>query len=411
MTRRLALLPAILRHPASLVVAAFALSCIGDTSGPGVARPGRFQLVPQFQNQSASGIVPVDRIHIVLRRPGQAAPVLDTTIAIPPGDTLVDLGLTVAVFTSSDTFSVTVDMLSPPPASTVQFHAGPLTVVAVPSQGSGAPPPPIPVPMVFIGTGATADSVAFTVVPASVFTSDTAFLMAVVYKSNAPVPGAPMGFSTLDPLRVTVLTPASTGATAVRGGAQRGAARVVAELPNGKKDTASVTVNLLPAAVGVVGGAGQTATVASLLPQPLVAQVKASDSVGVVGVWVKFQVTAGGGTLSADSALTDANGRASVTWTLGPGSGTQNVRATTPRLASAQATFAANANAGPVKSVQVVSGADQNGVVGRALVNAIRVRVADSLGNPVPNQIVNFVVTAGGGTVFAGTNLTAFTPC
>ncbi|HEY0023860.1 MAG TPA: Ig-like domain-containing protein [Longimicrobium sp.] len=64
---------------------------------------------------------------------------------------------------------------------------------------------------------------------------------------------------------------------------------------------------------------------------------------------------------------------------------------------------AASTEPGVPASMVVVSGDMQPGVVAGADVPApLVVRVVDAKGNPVPDQIVNFVVTAGGGQVFAG---------
>jgi hypothetical protein len=57
--------------------------------------------------------------------------------------------------------------------------------------------------------------------------------------------------------------------------------------------------------------------------------------------------------------------------------------------------------------MDVVSGDLQpNGVVGQELPAPLVVKVLDDDGDPVPNQLVNFVVTAGEGTVFAGSSQT-----
>lgn len=71
----------------------------------------------------------------------------------------------------------------------------------------------------------------------------------------------------------------------------------------------------------IVSGDGQTGFATAVLGQPLV--VRLLDGLGnpVVGDTVIFSVTAGGGTLAngltVDSAVTDANGDAQMTWTLG----------------------------------------------------------------------------------------------
>lgn len=55
----------------------------------------------------------------------------------------------------------------------------------------------------------------------------------------------------------------------------------------------------------------------------------------------------------------------------------------------------------------IVGGDDQTAVVGRELADPLVVRVEDPNDRPVPGQAVNFVVTAGNGSVFAGTSLTS----
>ncbi len=56
--------------------------------------------------------------------------------------------------------------------------------------------------------------------------------------------------------------------------------------------------------------------------------------------------------------------------------------------------------------MQIVSGDEQTGVAGEELLAPLVVRVVDSAGRAVPQQIVNFRVTTGGGSVFAGAGLT-----
>jgi alpha-tubulin suppressor-like RCC1 family protein/5-hydroxyisourate hydrolase-like protein (transthyretin family) len=62
-------------------------------------------------------------------------------------------------------------------------------------------------------------------------------------------------------------------------------------------------------------------------------------------------------------------------------------------------------SSGPVAAMLVVSGDEQAGTVGQQLANPLVVRVEDEDGNPLPQQIVNFVVVKGGGSVFAGANI------
>lgn len=58
---------------------------------------------------------------------------------------------------------------------------------------------------------------------------------------------------------------------------------------------------------------------------------------------------------------------------------------------------------GPAAQLEILAGDLQpNAVAGAELPEPLVVRVTDAQGRPVPNQIVNFRVTAGGGSVFAG---------
>jgi hypothetical protein len=55
---------------------------------------------------------------------------------------------------------------------------------------------------------------------------------------------------------------------------------------------------------------------------------------------------------------------------------------------------------------QIFAGDGQTAPPGTELPSPVVVRVLDANGTPVPGQIINFVVTAGGGEVFAGKSIT-----
>jgi hypothetical protein len=73
-------------------------------------------------------------------------------------------------------------------------------------------------------------------------------------------------------------------------------------------------------------------------------------------------------------------------------------------IASGVACDQSTAPVGPsiAKSISIVSGAEQSGVVNTELPKPLIVKAVDEAGKPVLGQIVNFVVTSGGGHVFAG---------
>ena len=81
-------------------------------------------------------------------------------------------------------------------------------------------------------------------------------------------------------------------------------------------------------------GDGQTGHAGSPFPAPLVAKVVDSDGFGVADIAVAWAVTAGGGSVDQLLTSTDGNGLSTVTWTSGPGVGTQTLTATAEGLGS-----------------------------------------------------------------------------
>ncbi len=96
-----------------------------------------------------------------------------------------------------------------------------------------------------------------------------------------------------------------------------------------------------------IGGIAQRAPILTVLPVAYVVEVK-DGSTPLQDVKVYWAVTSGGGSVSVDSSVTDANGRASVLHTLGNMPGTQSVLARAPSLASADTavTFSSTALTG-----------------------------------------------------------------
>ena len=74
-----------------------------------------------------------------------------------------------------------------------------------------------------------------------------------------------------------------------------------------------------------ISGDNQKGASFAPLPQPFVVEVQDANGSALVGVSVRFAVTAGGGTLSTTITRTDENGRAQSTLTLGPNLGTNTV--------------------------------------------------------------------------------------
>jgi hypothetical protein len=375
--------------------AALLLSC-ADHTGPREPVPAHLAVAPGFAS-AAAGIVPLAHGRILLTRVPSGDIAKDTVIALAPAQDSVDLSLTVMLLEPNETFLLTIALTTP--AGDTAFRAGPIEV----TPSTGGAPTPVPVTFVYVGVGANAASVAIGTGAASVFIGDTVTLTATALDAGGTaIPGTPIAWRSLDTLTATVPVEA-TGRVV---GRASGSARIVAELLTGPADTALVGVLLPPAAIAADSGSGQTAPAGSALPERLVARITASDGSGVANVWVRFAVTLGGGTVSADSVLTDATGRGGVAWTLGNVVGTQTVTATTARLAGASASFTATSTPTGAGAIAIAAGDAQSALVGTAVATAPSVLVTDGQGNPIPNVGVTFAVTQGNGSLTGATPTT-----
>lgn len=100
-----------------------------------------------------------------------------------------------------------------------------------------------------------------------------------------------------------------------------------------------------PAQVVKSGGDNQDWYFANPLPTPYQVTVSDANNRPVPGVMVAWNVTAGGGSLSAAQSTTAANGTATTVHTLGPSAPVQTVTGTVANLPVV--TFTANADAPP----------------------------------------------------------------
>ena len=113
--------------------------------------------------------------------------------------------------------------------------------------------------------------------------------------------------------------------------------------------TATAIGQATPDSLAKVSGDGQEGLAGIALAAPFVVSVLDEDGATIAGAVVTFSVTAGGGTLSATTATTDANGQATTTLTLGSDPGTNTVSATVEGLESV--TFTATGQESPFASL------------------------------------------------------------
>ena len=160
-----------------------------------------------------------------------------------------------------------------------------------------------------------------------------------------------------------------------------------------------------PASIEVVSGTNQAGSVGSMLAEPLVVRVTDLQGRPVAERKVAFVVTGSDGDVAPDTALTDADGRATVRWILGASEGMQRVEARVVGSTPLSAPFVASANIGEAESVERLRGDGQVAVAGSTLPESLVVRTLDAAGNPVAGISVAWSVT-GGGSVSATTTVT-----
>ena len=146
-----------------------------------------------------------------------------------------------------------------------------------------------------------------------------------------------------------------------------------------------------------ISGVNQIGLPGEALPKPFVVEVQNENGFMVAGTQVTFTVVTGGGTLSATNTVTDGNGRAGSTLTLGPNLGRNLVEVTAAGI-KGKHIFSAEGVRVPT-ALQIVSGNAQQGLPGAALAKPLVVEVRDQTDEPFPGAQVTFAVSSGGGTL------------
>jgi hypothetical protein len=191
--------------------------------------------------------------------------------------------------------------------------------------------------------------------------------------------------------------------SAVVAAAGNGSTQIVATAGTTVRAQATVTVSQVAVQLVKVSGDAQTDTVGQQLPSVLVIQTSDANGNPVPNVAVSFEVTQGGGGVSAPSGTTGSNGRFQVSWTLGTTAGAQVVRVAAGSVPPV--TFDATAVDGPSPSMVESAGNHQTGLSGFPLNVSPAVLVRDAANNPLQNVRVDFG-PSGGGTVTGSSAMT-----
>ena len=157
-----------------------------------------------------------------------------------------------------------------------------------------------------------------------------------------------------------------------------------------------------PAKLEIVYGQGQTGTAGSRLGTLVSVRVVDARGRPVAGQPVSFVVTAGGGSVSLATDVTNLHGVAQSWWTMGTVAGTaQAVEARVAGSAALTATFTATVTgAAPAQMVRFPTGDSSFvGSPGAPLDDSLAVQVRDRFGNALPGVEVSWTADSGGGSL------------
>lgn len=358
-------------------MAGFAVHACSDSStGPSSVDEGPstavFSVRIAMPADAAARALQLTRARVVVRRADQSV-AYDEFHTIPASVSVLEARAEVDLLAGEDGESFTIDAELFTATGAAVFRGDPASVRGEPDQ----PPPPVLMTMRYVGPGAQAQNISITPSTASLKPGESLDLMPKATTSaGAEVPAAPVYWTSLDPAIVSV---PNSQVGRVVAGASRGTARVRASLVSGQSADATITVVPAPSAMSIHSGNGQGGTPNSQLPQALVVRVTAPDGLGVSGVPVDFAVTSGGGFISANQVVTDADGLAGVHYTFGPTAGPVSITASVEGLAGSPATFTVE-SAGDAAAQLVFISQPTDAVVG-APMSAIVVEARDESGS------------------------------
>ncbi len=167
--------------------------------------------------------------------------------------------------------------------------------------------------------------------------------------------------------------------------------------------TATAAAPLLAERIELVSGIGQSATVETALTNAIVVRIEDQKGNPLEGTTVNFEVIEG--SVSSATTTTDADGKATVNWTLGTSVGTQTLTvsafktdgttALTGSPLSVTATATGSTGTTLAERLLFFSGANQSAIVETALSTPIVMKVMDQNGDPFEGTTVYFTVTEG----------------
>ena len=164
---------------------------------------------------------------------------------------------------------------------------------------------------------------------------------------------------------------------------------------DGTAGRSGVAVVSTATALALVAGTNQRALAGNTLAQQVVVRATNRRGGPAPGQAVTFKLAEGQGSVEPRSAMTDADGRARATWTLGDYPGPQTLLATVEKVDSALAIVA---ESDPVAANTRVTALTEQlrGRAGEPLADSLAVRVTDSTGRALADIPVRWTVDDGG---------------
>jgi hypothetical protein len=164
---------------------------------------------------------------------------------------------------------------------------------------------------------------------------------------------------------------------------------------DGATGRSGVSVVTTAAALSLVAGTNQRALAGGTLAQPVVVRATSRRGAPAAGQTVTFKLADGQGAVEPRTAVTDADGRARATWTLGDYPGRQALLATVEKVDSA---VVIEAESDPVAANTRMTAlvGTLSGRAGERLADSVAVRVTDSSGRALGDIPVRWTVDDGG---------------
>ena len=177
-------------------------------------------------------------------------------------------------------------------------------------------------------------------------------------------------------------------------GKTAGRSTIVAKV-DGVVGKAGVSVVTPASAIALVAGTNQRTLAGRQLPQAIVVRATNRHGNAASGKRVTFKVGEGEGSVEPASAITDADGRARASWTLGNDPGRQTLFASVENVDSALPIVA---EADPIAANTRVAALVEHlsAPAGEQLPDSVAIRVTDSAGRVLPDVPVRWTVSDGG---------------